>query len=160
MFFQLRSDSRKVAGLGTLLPLLALLCLYLWISAWVPARCVHLFVTDTMFCVGSPSQVVHNLQHTLWVSSLWARMYPCSTKTREVLGNPSLAPKRFPETRDILPSSIFLQEVDQKILPCGQGRIGSAEINPSLLMMRAWECSIFTLSVVGRSLTLSSILPP
>ena len=28
-------------------------------------------------------------------------MYPCSTKTREVLENPSPAPKRFPETREI-----------------------------------------------------------
>ena len=28
-------------------------------------------------------------------------MYPCSTKTREVLGNPSPTPKRFPETREI-----------------------------------------------------------
>ena len=35
-----------------------------------------------------------------------------------------------------LSSSIFLQE----ILPCGQGRIGSVKINPSLLMMR--ECDI------------------
>ena len=30
-----------------------------------------------------------------------AIMYPCSTKTREVLGNPSPKPKRFPETREI-----------------------------------------------------------
>ena len=37
---------------------------------------------------------------------------------------------------DILTSSIFLQGVDQKILPCGQGRIDSVKINPSLLMMR------------------------
>ena len=36
---------------------------------------------------------------------------------------------------DILSSSIFLQGVDQEILPCGQGRIDSAKINPSLLMM-------------------------
>ena len=28
-------------------------------------------------------------------------LYPCSTKTREVLGNPSPTPKRFPETREI-----------------------------------------------------------
>ena len=33
----------------------------------------------------------------------------------------------------------ILQGVDQKILPCGQGRIDSVKINPSLLMMR--ECS-------------------
>ena len=36
---------------------------------------------------------------------------------------------------DILSSSIFLQGVDQEILPCGQGRIDSAKINPSLLMI-------------------------
>ena len=46
---QLRSEARKVACLGTLLPLLALLCLYLWISAWVPARCVTHLVN-----IGSP----------------------------------------------------------------------------------------------------------
>ena len=28
-------------------------------------------------------------------------LYPCSTKTREVLGNPSPTPERFPETREI-----------------------------------------------------------
>ena len=31
---------------------------------------------------------------------------------------------------------IFLHVVDQEILPCGQGRIDSVKINPSLLMMR------------------------
>ena len=39
---------------------------------------------------------------------------------------------------DILSSSNFLQGVDQQILPCGQGRIDSVKINPSLLMMREW----------------------
>ena len=92
-------------------------------------------------------------------------LYPCSTKTREVLGNPSPTPERFPEgeargksrglrkilraegmdfllrlefwwSTDNLSSSIFLQGVDQKILPCGQGRIDIVKINPSLLMMR------------------------
>ena len=29
------------------------------------------------------------------------RLYPCSTKTREVLGNPSPMPMRFPENREI-----------------------------------------------------------
>ena len=71
-------------------------------------------------------------------------LYPCSTKTREVLGNPSPTAERFPETRgkkfrgsreilraegmdfpirpefwwstDILSSSIFPQGVDQKML--------------------------------------------
>ena len=42
---------------------------------------------------------------------------------------------------DILSSSNFLQGVDQQILPCGQGRIDSVKINPSLLMMR--ECDIY-----------------
>ena len=45
---------------------------------------------------------------------------------------------------DILSSSIFLQGVDQKILPCGQGRIDCIKINPSLLMMR--ECQMQALS--------------
>ena len=70
--------------------------------------------------------------------------YLCSTKTREreisrAEGMDFLKPPEFWWSTDILSSSIFLQGVDQKILPCGQGRIDSVEINPSLLMMR--ECS-------------------
>ena len=40
---------------------------------------------------------------------------------------------------DILSASIFLQGEDPKILPCGQGRIGSVKINPSLLMIAEWK---------------------
>merc|ERR1719222_147763 len=49
-------------------------------------------------------------------------------------------PPEFWWSTDILSSSIFLQGVDQKILPCGQGRIDSVKINPSLLMMA--DCPI------------------
>ena len=42
---------------------------------------------------------------------------------------------KFWWSTDNLSASIFLQGVDQKILPCGQGRIDSVKINPSLLMM-------------------------
>ena len=48
----------------------------------------------------------------------------------------------FPNTSRVLVeygqslSINFLQGVDQEILPCGQGRIDSVKINPSLLMMR------------------------
>ena len=35
-------------------------------------------------------------------------MYPCSIKTREVLGNPSPMPKRFPETRDQSTAILFI----------------------------------------------------
>ena len=35
------------------------------------------------------------------IDTLVTGMYPCSTKTREVLGNPSPTPERFPETREI-----------------------------------------------------------
>ena len=45
-------------------------------------------------------------------------------------------PPEFWWSTDILSSLIFLYGVDQKILPCGQGRIDSVKINPSLLMMR------------------------
>ena len=45
-------------------------------------------------------------------------------------------PPEFWWSTDILSASIFLQGVDQEILPCGQGRIDSVKINPSLLMMR------------------------
>ena len=81
---------------------------------------------------------------------------PCSNKTREVLGNPSPTPERFPETRlegqgmdfPIPPefwwSTVILliinlsTEMDRKIHPCGQGMIDSVKSNPSLLMMRDW----------------------
>ena len=49
-------------------------------------------------------------------------------------------PPEFWWSTDILSLSIFLQGVDQKILPCGQGRIDSVKINPTLLMMR--ECNV------------------
>ena len=48
-------------------------------------------------------------------------------------------PPEFWWSTDNLSASIFLQGVDQKILPCGQGRIDSVKINPSLLMMT--DCS-------------------
>ena len=41
-------------------------------------------------------------------------------------------PPEFWWSTDILSSSLFLQGVDSKILPCGQGRIGGVKINPSL----------------------------
>ena len=44
-------------------------------------------------------------------------------------------PPEFWWSTDNLSASIFLRGVDQKILPCGQGRIDSVKINPSLLMM-------------------------
>ena len=34
--------------------------------------------------------------------------------------------------------------MDQKILPCGQGRIDSVKINPSLLRMREWPVAMVT----------------
>ena len=49
-------------------------------------------------------------------------------------------PPEFWWSTDNLSASIFLQGVDQEILPCGQGRIDSVKINPSLLMMR--DCSM------------------
>ena len=52
-------------------------------------------------------------------------------------------PPEFWWSTDNLSASIFLQGVDQEILPCGQGRIDSVKINPSLLMMR--DCMIHTL---------------
>ena len=48
-------------------------------------------------------------------------------------------PPEFWWSTDNLSASIFLQGVDQKILPCGQGRIDSVKINPSLLMMTDCE---------------------
>merc|ERR1719222_411944 len=48
-------------------------------------------------------------------------------------------PPEFWWSTDNLSASIFLQGVDQNILPCGQGRIDSVKINPSLLMMTDWD---------------------
>ena len=45
-------------------------------------------------------------------------------------------PPEFWWSTDNLSASIFLQGVDQEILPCGQGRIDGVKINPSLLMRR------------------------
>ena len=42
-------------------------------------------------------------------------------------------PPEFWWSTDILSSSIFLQGVDQEDPPCGQGRIDSVKINPTLL---------------------------
>ena len=87
---------------------------------------------------------------------LWWGECPCSTKTREVLGNQYWAPKRFREIREkswgrrgwssqYLPSIDILliispsREMGQEIRPYGQGRIDSVKINPSLLRMR--ECA-------------------
>ena len=96
------------------------------------------------------------------------RECPYSTKTRGVLENSTPPPPRFPSgfalgrylgsqkisrasrmdfpippsswwSTDILSSSNFLQVVDQKILPCGQGKIDSVTISPSQLLMR--ECA-------------------
>ena len=107
-----------------------------------------------------------------YVTSYGLGLYLCCTKTREVLGNPSPTPERFPEGKargksrgsreiwraegmdlpippefwwstDNLSASIFLQGVDQEILPCGQGRIDSVKINPSLLMMRDCKMAIW-----------------
>ena len=47
-------------------------------------------------------------------------------------------PPEFWWSTDNLSASILIQGVDQNILPCGQGRIDSVKINPSLLMMRDW----------------------
>ena len=44
-------------------------------------------------------------------------------------------PPEFWWNTDNLSASIFRQGVDQKILPCGQGRIDSVKIDPSLRMM-------------------------
>ena len=120
------------------------------------------------------------------------RECPYSTKTRELLGNPSPLPSRFLSTLEIslglrpreisrvsgnlsgvgdgfpntsrvlvehgynLSASIFRQGVDQKILPCGQGRIDSVEINPSLRMMTDCPCSTKTREVLGNP----SLCPP
>jgi len=43
---------------------------------------------------------------------------------------------KFWWSTEILSSSIVLQGVDSEILPCGQGRIDSVKIYPSLLMIR------------------------
>ena len=55
--------------------------------------------------------------------------------------------------------SIFLQGVDQKILPCGQGRIDSVKINPSLLMMTDCPCSTKTREELGNPSPLPSRFP-
>ena len=65
-------------------------------------------------------------------------MYPCSTKTREVLGNPSPTPKRLTATREISrgqsPREISKAEgMDSPFSHPQQGRIDFNTANPSLL---------------------------
>ena len=62
-------------------------------------------------------------------------------------------PPEFWWRTDILSSSIFLQGVDQEILPCRQGRIGSVKINPSLLMMREWQIQWLNLQLLNKKQT-------
>ena len=52
-----------------------------------------------MSCTLCNVQWIQKWKSTTFKNS--AGMYPCSTKTREVLGNPSPTPERFPETREI-----------------------------------------------------------
>ena len=40
-------------------------------------------------------------QKTYFFRNHMESLYPCSTKTREVLGNPPPTPQRFPETKEI-----------------------------------------------------------
>ena len=63
-------------------------------------------------------------------------------------------PPEFWWSTDNLSASIFLQGVDQKILPCGQGRIDSVKINPSLLMMR--DCLMAPIQSDSTSIGLTS----
>ena len=65
-------------------------------------------------------------------------------------------PPEFWWSTDNLSASIFLQGVDQKILPCGQGRIDSVKINPSLLMMT--DCPVHRLIIIIKSSS-SSVHP-
>jgi len=58
--------------------------------------------------------------------------------TVQCIRAPPIPPESWWST-DILSSSNLLQGVDQQILPCGQGRIDSVKVNPSLLTMRKWH---------------------
>ena len=64
-------------------------------------------------------------------------MYPCSTKTREVLGNLEGRGDRFPNTSRVLVEYGHSPH-HQLIYRDGSGRIDSVKINPSLMRMR--EC--------------------
>ena len=68
-------------------------------------------------------------------------------------------PPEFWWSTDNLSASIFLQGVDQKILPCGQGRIASVKINPSPLMMKEWSLHLFRNLPTWRKLSMFSWQP-
>ena len=64
-------------------------------------------------------------------------LYPCSTKTREVLGNPSPTPERFPETREISRVEGNVHNTSRVLVEYGHSLIinlstGSGSENPSL----------------------------
>ena len=83
----------------------SLLCLTLF-RHWHwrrPQQCTgvltcYLFLND--HCFTAPGALPAFPIQTLEVDTAVV-LYPCSIKTREVLGNPSPTPERFPETREI-----------------------------------------------------------
>ena len=75
-----------------------------------------------------------------WWSSSWWWLYPCSTKTREVLGNPSRRPRDFlrPEGGgNGFPnnSRVLLEHGHSLNLS-----VGSGSENPSLWTGKDWQC--------------------
>ena len=71
---------------------------------------------------------------------------PCSTKTREVLGNPSPAPKRFPEfwwSRTFSSSSIHLQGWIRKSIPLDREGL---TVLKSILPCWGWENALWKVS--------------
>ena len=61
-----------------------------------------------------------------------SRLYPCSTKTREVLGNPSPTPERFPSTLEI---SLGLRPREISQISGNLSAVGDGFPNTSLVLV-------------------------
>ena len=89
------------------------------IRQWQPS--CHTFPFSGIF---PPSQMLLIWQYPIFQKFI---LYPCSTKTREVLGNPFPTPKRFPEGNLEVFCLFFLAFINASIIaffPPGFGAFG------------------------------------
>ena len=115
-------------------------------SGWMDAmRCMSGYLWS-LVCKEHLIVLLNNLLLIILIFSAEREYWLCDGACSEIVsvlhqnegGMDFPIPPEFWWSTDNLSASIFWQGVDQKILPCGQGRIDSVKINPSLLMMTDW----------------------
>ena len=100
---------------------------------------------QTSMTVGCAAQVLRKPHCSASIGHWCLPILGCRENTHSCSVCCSIRSPKFPSFAGLYPwstvnlsASIFLQGVDQEILPCGQGRIDNVKINPSLLMLK--EC--------------------